>query len=629
LKHGPAYERPDEGEWGRRALAVLDAAPDPVVCIDATGRVSCCNGAAAALLGVDSEAAAGMVAADLLAPPEGEQGLGEEIARALADPDAVPRRVERSIAVPGGTRRIEASICSPAFDGACAVTIFLRDVTSRRRSEQLRDVEHRLARVLAAARSGVEIARGSLEMVATGLGFDHAELWLVADDGETLRLSTAWRREPGGPFAESARRLVVRRGDDLAGLAWEIGETVCLDDACAVEGLHRAEAIAEEGIRGCAALPLRAGNTLVGTVVVARRDGDPLDPELRQTLHSIAVQLGHFGERRLAERRLAEETVAIAAVARATRALSASVDATAAGHAICRAAMEISGATYTFLALPDPEHGGLVVRSYLPLASPAPGHDDERRFTTDEPSAVMRAYQTGQAVLVSDTEQDPYADTRRARAAGVASGLLQPILRDDETIGVLGLGWATRQGMLDRSLRMLVRLLANEASMALTRVELVSRLEAAARTDPLTGLANVRAWHEQLERELATAHRHGRPVAIALLDLDGFKDLNDRLGHQSGDRVLRESAAAWQHQLRKGDLLARLGGDEFAALLPGCEPDDAMRLAERLRKVTQHVTASIGVAYWLPEESAGDLMGRADSALYEAKAAGRDRTRSN
>jgi len=110
-----------------------------------------------------------------------------------------------------------------------------------------------------------------------------------------------------------------------------------------------------------------------------------------------------------------------------------------------------------------------------------------------------------------------------------------------------------------------------------------------------------------------------------VLDLDGFKALNDRVGHQGGDRVLRASSAACQQQLREGDLLARLGGDEFAALLPGCRGDDALVLAEPLRAATQEITASLRIAYWDGVESYAALMLRADDALYGAKAAGRDR----
>jgi diguanylate cyclase (GGDEF)-like protein len=208
--------------------------------------------------------------------------------------------------------------------------------------------------------------------------------------------------------------------------------------------------------------------------------------------------------------------------------------------------------------------------------------------------------------------------------AEMVSGLLQPIFHDDQSMGVLGVGWTTSTPAPDRTTMLLIRLLAAEAGSAISRVELVARLEAAARTDPLTGLANVRAWEEQLSRELAASGRTRHPVAIAVLDIDGFKVINDRLGHEAGDRVLRSSAAAWQAQLRGGDLLARLGGDEFAILLPRCPADDAMRLADRLRAATQEATASIGVASWDGQEPVVDLMRRADAALYAAKAAGRD-----
>jgi diguanylate cyclase (GGDEF)-like protein/PAS domain S-box-containing protein len=604
---------------------MIESALDAVICVDAKGRIMSVNGVTCDLLRCPEDQAVGRPAADLLRPAGEEHPLHDDIVRALDDQASAPRRVERTVVAADGTvQHVEASILATEFDGERIATLFLRDITETKRSEQRQAVEHRLARVLAAARSAGEVARGGLELVGAGLGFDHAELWFPDAAQATLRLGAAWRRDEEAPFAEASRHLTVARGEDLAGLAWEIGEAVCVDDASTLEGLVRAEAIAAEGIRGCAALPLRAGGGLVGVAVLARRGGAPLDAELRQTLHSIGVQIGHFAERRVAERRLAEETVALAAVARATRRLTGAVDDAAAQEAICEAALEISGARYAFLALPDPETGGLVVRSFAPRG-PTAGSAADRRFSPTTPSAAMRAFETRRAVFLPDIADDPGADLERARAAGVVSGLVQPILREDEALGVLGLGWGTLQATLDRSTRLLVRLLAGEASMALTRVELVAKLESAARTDPLTGLANVRAWEEQLTRELAAAGRDGRAVAVAVLDLDGFKALNDRLGHQAGDRVLRTSAAAWQHQLREGDLLARLGGDEFGALLPGCAPDDAVLLAERLRAATDQVTASVGIAYWDREESLDDLMVRADGALYAAKAAGRDR----
>ncbi len=146
-----------------------------------------------------------------------------------------------------------------------------------------------------------------------------------------------------------------------------------------------------------------------------------------------------------------------------------------------------------------------------------------------------------------------------------------------------------------------------------------------ARTDSLTGVANRRAWDEELPRELARSSRSRQPVCVALLDLDHFKAYNDEHGHQAGDRLLKAAAAAWEGRLRKTDLLARYGGEEFAVLLPDCALGDAMEIAERLRTAQPEVTCSIGVADWDGREEIGRLVARADRALYAAKAGGRDR----
>jgi diguanylate cyclase (GGDEF)-like protein len=111
-----------------------------------------------------------------------------------------------------------------------------------------------------------------------------------------------------------------------------------------------------------------------------------------------------------------------------------------------------------------------------------------------------------------------------------------------------------------------------------------------------------------------------------MLDLDHFKDFNDKLGHQAGDRLLKASAAAWRTQLRATDTLTRYGGEEFAIVLPNCSPEDATELLERVRTATPAgQTASAGVASWDGVENPAILISRADAALYEAKEAGRDR----
>jgi diguanylate cyclase (GGDEF)-like protein len=154
---------------------------------------------------------------------------------------------------------------------------------------------------------------------------------------------------------------------------------------------------------------------------------------------------------------------------------------------------------------------------------------------------------------------------------------------------------------------------------------LVSRLEGLARTDPLTGVPNRRVWEEELPRELERARRMGTGLCLAMIDLDNFKDYNDRHGHQAGDLVLKEAASAWRTEVRSTDLLARYGGEEFVLLLPACALDDAVQIVERLRLVTPLVTCSVGLARWDFQEASSQLVERADQALYAAKAEGRNR----
>lgn len=150
-------------------------------------------------------------------------------------------------------------------------------------------------------------------------------------------------------------------------------------------------------------------------------------------------------------------------------------------------------------------------------------------------------------------------------------------------------------------------------------------MEALARTDQLTGLPNRRSWDEEGRRELSRAERNGHALALVMLDLDNFKRFNDEHGHQAGDALLRDAAAAWRLTIRITDFIARYGGEEFAILLPDCPPEEEVGVLDRLRVATPHqVTCSAGIAHWDRSESFERLVARADTALYEAKRAGRN-----
>jgi diguanylate cyclase (GGDEF)-like protein len=175
--------------------------------------------------------------------------------------------------------------------------------------------------------------------------------------------------------------------------------------------------------------------------------------------------------------------------------------------------------------------------------------------------------------------------------------------------------------------------MASYAALTLRNVWLFEQLRRLAATDGLTKIANRRTFETTLEREVARAARSAEHLSLVLLDIDHFKRLNDAHGHQAGDEVLRNVAAALSCACRDFDTAARYGGEEFAVVLPGCAPAEALVIADRLRRAVAAapavvpVTASAGVATY-PDQArdASALVRAADEALYASKRGGRDRT---
>ena len=321
---------------------------------------------------------------------------------------------------------------------------------------------------------------------------------------------------------------------------------------------------------------------------------------------------------RASERRLVEEQETLRLVAGVTRDIATKPDARA---SICGAAVELSGCAFSTLW----EHVGenrLVLTACADIDLPT----GEVINVGREASGAGIAFLSGQRFFAPEVRGNPAISQRMVETTGARSVLFEPVRRGDEVVAVLALGWIETVTALSARETSVIALLADETAVAVERSDMLARLAALARTDPLTGLANRRVWEEQLPIEIARAQRGGEPLSLLVIDLDDFKAINDSQGHQAGDRFLKEVAASWRGVVRPTDLIARFGGDEFVVLLPGCSTELAVQLADRLRgAMPRELTCSVGVVEWAGDDGE-QFLARADVALYEAKAEGRNRT---
>ncbi|HKV31335.1 MAG TPA: diguanylate cyclase [Candidatus Dormibacteraeota bacterium] len=232
--------------------------------------------------------------------------------------------------------------------------------------------------------------------------------------------------------------------------------------------------------------------------------------------------------------------------------------------------------------------------------------------------------ETKQGALVGDTEHHPKAVHIPGTTDSNESMLAVPVIFEDRLIGVIvNVKVGINQYSGDH-LRLLT-ILANQAAVSIFNARLIERLAATARTDPLTGLANRRAFEQALEQRLASDS--GETFAVLMLDVDGLKQVNDARGHAAGDAVLRRVASVLSTDLRQADLATRWGGDEFVLLMPGMDQVGALSLARRIGGTLLNpddpagaISVSIGTAAFPADgTTAVSLLAAADRSMYVDK----------
>ena len=228
-----------------------------------------------------------------------------------------------------------------------------------------------------------------------------------------------------------------------------------------------------------------------------------------------------------------------------------------------------------------------------------------------------------------------YDERHLAQNSGlIHAGLAVPLEAEAEALGQLAVFTRSRDHRFgDAELEELEEL-ARRAAPAIANARRFREARQQADLDALTGLHNRRYFHETLAREVARAHRYERHLALVVLDLDDFKEINDRIGHLAGDSVLAEAAERVRDVVRSADIACRVGGDEFAVILPEASHTDADQLYQRIQGAVSAAPVgnagslrfSAGVAELQPSDDAVSFFQRADDALYRAKQLGKGQT---
>ena len=300
--------------------------------------------------------------------------------------------------------------------------------------------------------------------------------------------------------------------------------------------------------------------------------------------------------------------------------------------AILKSAMKLTGTGAGSIALYHKDTEELEIRAHWGFSHDFVGNT---RWKVRPGGLTDRILKAKRPTVIDDTTNKKFFTNPVALKEGIKSMVCVPLIFNDDIIGVFYVDDFSPRKFSKSELRLLF-ILSSFAAMSIDHAKLHDSTRKLAMTDGLTGLFNHRYFQEILDREVARSGRYKETFSLLMLDIDNFKPMNDSYGHQYGDKVLKKLAEILMTSVRDSDAVARYGGEEFTVILPKVGPELASKMAQRIcdevktksKKLTrgkQPLTVSIGVSNF-PSDAAErfSLIDRADKALYEAKARGKD-----
>jgi diguanylate cyclase (GGDEF)-like protein/PAS domain S-box-containing protein len=630
--------------------AILESSLDCVVTIDHEGKIVEFNPAAETTFGLTREHALGKSMVDLIVPPRLREAHRRGFAQYLATGKGpiLGKRLElEAIRADGTEFPVELAITALGTTSTPMFTAFIRDITARKQADKRIKRLNRVYAVLSGintlivrVRDRDELFKEACRIAVQSGEFPMAWVGLVDPRNEQVN-AVAWAGDVQG-FSQFTRATAGAKGNGKAGLAAQaIAKripVICNDIQADGSAMRYPKEALERGFRSAVALPLVVDGAAIGAMVLYAVEPGFFDDEemrlLEELAGDISFAIDHI-EKQQRMARLSRIEVVMSNIGsliirvQNRQELFDEVCRIAVGHGGFALAqvLEVDAKAREVRAVAAAGAEGALITT-LSLAS-----GEGRREAL---GSTVRALREGKLVHCNDISERPDVGHGRVEAVrrGYRSVVSLPLLVGDAVVAVITL-YAHEKGFFtEEELRLLQRLAADVA-FALDHIAKAEKLNYLAYYDVLTGLANRSLFLERVAQYMRGAVSGGHKLALFLVDLERFKNINDSLGQPAGDALLKQVAEWLTHNVGDANLLARLGADHFAVVLPEMRQEgNVARLLEksleaflehpfRLNDAVFRIAAKVGVAVYPDDGANADtLLKNAEAALKKAKATG-------
>ncbi len=585
-----------------QARAIIATARDAYIQVDENGSILDWNHEAETTLGWSRDQAIGQ-SLDLVIPQQYRRALANGIDHFLAtgDGDILNRRIDiAALHRQGHTLPIELTVWHTSDGSEHRFHAFLHDISQRHRAIQRLAAQERAAAALVEAGSLAEAAPQVLQAVCTALGWRVGALWMTDEAADALRCCELWQQEAAAAphFAAATLSTLFARHQGLPGRVWGSGKSVWIPDVTLDSNFPRASYAAQDGLHTAFAVPVTSSGEVQGVIEFFSDCIEPPDDGLLTMMDTVGNLLGQFVARKRAETLLYEEKERAEVTLRSIGDGVIVIDTLSRITYLNPAAEEMTGWSISD-ALGKPVIEVLHIVDH---------HSGEASLNP---------------LLMAMRENRPLGLAADSDIVG-RDGFHSPI--EDSAAPI-----HDRNGEVTGSV-MVFHDISESRAMALKMSHL-------AQHDYLTDLPNRVLLQDRFAQAIVRAKREQGHLALLSTDLDGFKHINDSLGHEVGDALLQQVAQRLLASVRSVDTISRQGGDEFVILLPQLRSSsDAAHVADNILLAMRppfhvadaelNITLSIGISLY-PNDGGdpGVLLKYADAAMYQAKQHGRNQYR--